>query len=135
MQADIDWPRIFFDSATSLLSAIGGLLVGVWRMGRSSARREQQVRDDYEGKIAQLSKEMREKMDELEHVSEAKLDLLVEQFREAFSGIRRQIDDDRLHTEREFLRKDFRDEYREDMRDLKQSIAEIANKIMRPRAG
>jgi t-SNARE complex subunit (syntaxin) len=135
MRADIDWPQILSDSATSLLSAIGGLIVGIWKMGRNSAHREQMVRDDYEAKIAQLSEELREKMGELERTSEAKLDLLVEQFREAFSGIRRQIDDDRLHTEREFLRKDFRDEYREDMRDLKQSIAEISNKIMRPRNG
>lgn len=67
-----------------------------------------------------------------EHRVEEKVEEMAGHFQEAFSGIRRQIDDHKLHTETNFVRKDdfkeFREEYRDDMRDLKQSIASIADK-------
>lgn len=57
-------------------------------------------------------------------------DLLVAQFKESFEGIRRQHDDHKLDVERRFMLKDdfkdFRDEYREDMRDIKTAIANIS---------
>jgi hypothetical protein len=63
---------------------------------------------------------------------EEKMEAEVGHFQEAFAGIRRQIDDQKLHTEINFVRKDdfkeFRDEYRDDMREIKQSIASIASK-------
>lgn len=68
----------------------------------------------------------------IEKSSEARMNLLVEQFTESFAGIRRQIDEHRFYTERDFLRKedfkDFREEYREDMREIKESIGSIAKR-------
>jgi esterase/lipase len=62
-----------------------------------------------------------------EHRVEEKVEEMTGHFQEAFAGIRRQIDEHKLHTETNFVRKDdfkeFREEYREDMRDLKQLIA------------
>lgn len=84
------------------------------------------MKDDYDSKIRVLGDEMRKAMADHERASEGRVDLLVEQFQESFNGLRRQIDNDRLYTEREFMRKedfrDFRDEYREDMREIKEKI-------------
>jgi len=127
-----DWTRVFLEAGASLVSGAAGIVAGVWRAGRASAKREQAVKDDYTVKIGALEEDMRQAIAAHELASRARLDLLVEQFKESFIGIRRTIDDDRLHTEREFLRKDdfrdFRDEYREDMKEIKDSIKEIASK-------
>lgn len=119
---DIDWPRLAFEGAASLVSALGGLLVGVWRHGRSSAKREHAIKDQIEAAIRELEMTISSAAKE----NEDRIDLLVGQFQESFNGIRRQIDESRLHTETNFLRKDafgeFRTEYREDMRDIKSKI-------------
>lgn len=114
-----DWFQIVSQTGASLLSAIGGLVVGAWRWGRKSATAEHQTKEDYESKIAKAAVAM-----------DDRLDMLVSQFKETFTGLRRQMDEDRLHTEQSFLRKDdfkdFREEYRDDMRELKKQIAEIS---------
>jgi hypothetical protein len=123
---DTDWPRLFLEAAGTALSGLIGLLVGIWRWGRQSALREVRVRNDYTQRI----EEMKASMAAAEKAYEARLDQLVEQFREAFAGIRRQLDNERLHLVENFVRKDdfreFREEYRTDMRDIKRSISEIA---------
>lgn len=90
------------------------------------------MKDEFDAKVATLGEQLRTSMLEVEKGAERRLDLLVEQFKESFAGLRRQIDDDRLHTEQRFLRKDdfkdFRDEYREDMREVKASIGAIGKK-------
>lgn len=105
-------------------------MVGLYRAGRKSAEHEQTVKDDYSTQIDGLREEMRSDMTSLERGMTSARDLLADQFKEAFNGIRRQIDEHRLHTEEKFVRKDdfkeFRDEYRDDMRDLKASIASIS---------
>ena len=119
----MEWGKLAIEVGISLASGIGGLIVGAWKWGRSSAEAEQAVKKDYETKIDVLREEVRKDMASHVHKSDARNDLLVEQFKESFEGIRRQIDDHRLHTETRFLPKDdfrdFREEYREDMRELK----------------
>lgn len=128
--ADLDWQHVAVQSGASIVSGLSGLLFGIWRWGRKSAQHEQGVKDDYDGKIKELRDEMRDDVNHVEKAMTAARDLLVEQFQESFSGIRRQIDEVRLDTEKRFLQKDdfkdFREEYRDDMRDLKTSISEIA---------
>lgn len=115
-----------------MLSGIGGLVIGAWRFGRSSAKHEQTVKDDYTREIHTVREETRTAMASIEQKSTAKNDLLVEQFKESFEGMRRQIDEHRFYTERDFVKKedfkDFREEYRDDMRDLKAAIASIPRK-------
>lgn len=128
--AEWDWHQISLQGAFSALSGAGGFLFGLYRWGRKSAEDEQSketaVKDDYNAKF----KELREEMAEHAKTVEASGDLLVSQFRESFEGIRRQIDDHKLDVERRFLPKEdfreFREEYREDMREIKASIANIA---------
>ena len=121
---------IAIKAGISLISGFGGLFLGVWKWGRSSAQAEHAVRHDYEVKIAALREEMRTAMASHVKSNDAANDLLVDQFKESFDGIRRQIDEHRFYTERDFLKKedfrDFREEYREDMRDIKTAIANIA---------
>ena len=128
MPAD-DWTEFIFKVATPVVSGVGGILIGLWKWGRSSAEDEQAVKDDYESKIYKLRDELRAMMEAHSQKADSKNDLLVEQFKEAFDGIRRQIDEHRFYTEKDFVKKeDFRyflAEYREDMRDLKASIASI----------
>jgi len=123
----MEWGKLAIEVGISLVSGISGLIVGAWRWGRSSAEAEQAVKEDYDTKISALRDETRTAMVSHVQKSDARNDLLVEQFKESFEGIRRQIDDHRLHTETRFLPKDdfrdFREEYREDMRELKAAIA------------
>lgn len=127
-----NWQATAASAGVSLLSGAGGWLLGIWRWGRNSAKNEQAVKDDYDGKINALRDQMRTAMAEFAKESDERNDALVKQFKEAFDGIRRQIDDHKLDSEKRFTLKDdfreFREEYREDMRDLKASIAVIAQR-------
>ncbi len=122
---DLDWPRLAFEAAGSAMSALVGLLVGIWRWGRQSALREMRVKNDLNARIDA----MKTLIAATEKTHDDRLDGLVDQFKESFAGLRRQIDDDRLHMEQNFVRKDdfreFREEFKADMRDIKRSIAEI----------
>ncbi len=129
MSADINWTQFATDTTVSLISGVGGLLIGIWRWGRRSAEHDQRVRDDYDFKISDLREEMRLQMTSYEKAAAARQEILVDQFKESFEGMRRQMDKQRLETEQAFVRKDdfrgFREEYREDMRDLKKSIEKL----------
>lgn len=118
---DTEWVRLALGAATSLLSGFVGLLLGVWRWGRKSAMQEQKLKG-----------ELMARADAIEKASDHRIDGLVDQFKETFVGLRRQIDDDRLRNEQTFLRKedfrDFREEYRQDMRDIKESIKDLVNR-------
>ena len=124
---EFDWGKLAIEAGASLLSGIGGLVIGAWKWGRNSARSEQVIKDDYNGKIRALREEMRKDMAAHAQKSADGNDLLVGQFTESFAGIRRQLDEHRLTTEKEFLRKDdfrdFREEYREDIREIKAAIS------------
>lgn len=95
---------------------IGTFLTWFWR----AARVEPTIRADFRNDI-----------NEAERRVEEKVESMTSHFREYFDGIRRQQDDLRLNVEEKFVRKDdfkeFRDEWREAVRDLKQSIQNIAN--------
>lgn len=124
-----DWTDIAVKGGISLISGFCGLLLGVWKWGRSSATAEQAVKDDYDAKIAMLREEMRTAMTSHAQRTDDGKELLVTQFKESFEGLRRQMDEHRFYTEKDFMKKedfrDFREEYRDDMRDLKASIAQI----------
>lgn len=128
--ADIEWGKVAVEAGASLVSGIFGAAVWIWRRGRGSAKSEQSVKDDYDGKIHALREEVRTDMASYAKTSDAGGDLLVSQFKESFEGLRRQHDEHKLDVEKRFMLKDdfrdFRDEYREDMRDLKASIASIS---------
>lgn len=128
--AEWDWHQISLQGFFSALSGAGGLLFGLYKWGHKSAKNEQTTKEDYDGKIAALREEVRKEMAAHALKVESGNDLLVSQFKETFEGIRRQMDEHRFYTEKDFMKKedfrDFRDEYREDMRDLKASIASIS---------
>lgn len=125
MIGETDWVRIGLEAAASLISGSVGIVAGIWRAGRRSAQRELAVRDEFDGKIDALRREFAVS----ERSSREERGVMTGQFAESFNGMRRQIDDQRLHLEVNFVRKDdfreFREEYRDDMRDLKASIAAI----------
>lgn len=130
--ADWNWQQTALQAGLSLLSGAGGWMLGIWRWGRNSAKKEQAVKDDYDGKISALREQTRTAMAEYAKEQDESRDLLVGQFKEAFDGIRRQLDEHKLDSEKRFMLKDdfrdFRDEYREDMRELKASITTIARR-------
>jgi mevalonate pyrophosphate decarboxylase len=123
------WTRIGIQISGYAASSLVGGLVGIWQWGRSSAKAEQSIKDDYDAKIVALREWARASMSESEKSATARNELLVEQFKESFDGIRRQIDQLRLDTEREFMQKEdfreFRKEYREDMATLMKKIDHI----------
>lgn len=123
-----EWIEIAIKGIIALAGGIGGLFIGVWKWGKSSGKAEQAVRNQ----ITALREEVRKEMTaHIQHIQEGHDDL-VNHFEESFNGIRRQHDDHKLDVEKRFMLKDdfkdFREEYRQDMRDLKATIAGIAGK-------
>lgn len=127
--AEWDWHQISIQGLFSALSGAGGFLFGLYKLGRKSAQSEQAVKDDYNSQIRALREEVRNDMASHAQKVEDGHDLLVSQFKESFEGIRRQHDEHKLDVEKRFLPKEdfkeFREEYREDMREIKASIASI----------
>jgi len=112
---NLEWAHVIFAGGGAIVGAVGGLIAGVWKV----AHIEQDLRRDFGQDIAEATHEVGEKLSEL-----------ASQFDETLKGLRQKINDVELETERRFLPKgdfdDFRNEYREDMRDLKDSIARIS---------
>ena len=123
-----EWADTAIKAVIALAGGIGGLFLGVWKWGKSSGMAEQAVKNQ----ITALREEVRKEM--ATHVQQIQdgHDDLVNHFEESFNGMRRQHDDHKLDVEKRFMLKDdfkdFRDEYRQDMRDLKATIAGIAGK-------
>jgi hypothetical protein len=128
--ADWDWAELAVKIGIPLSSGFVGMIAGAWRGGRAIERDKQAVKEDYTGKIEAHKTETRTAMAAIERAAGARNELLVEQFKESFDGIRRQIDEVRLSTEKEFLRKDdfreFREEYREDQRRIIDKLDRLA---------
>lgn len=127
--ADWNWEHAAVEVGVAVVSWFGSALFTAWKFGRSGAKHDQNVKDDYDGKIDALREQMRTSHASYEKAATARNDLLVEQFKESFDGIRRQIDDNKLDTEKHFLRKedfgDFRKEYREDVRAIFEKLDRI----------
>lgn len=117
-----EWARIGLEAAGWTASSFIGLLLGAWRGGRRSAHHDQKIKDDYTARVTALREETRTSMAEYERRADDRNDLLVQQFKESFEGIRRQIDQNRLDAEIRFLPKDdfkdWREEYRQDMQRI-----------------
>jgi hypothetical protein len=115
-----EWIDVGIKAGISLVSGLGGLLIGVWKWGRSSAQKEQAFKDELRIEVAALREEVRDDMTSHAQKVDDGNDLLVSQFKESFEGLRRQHDLLALDVEKRFLPKDdFRDwlkEYREDQR-------------------
>lgn len=133
--ADFDWGRIAADVGIAAVSGVGSAILTAWNWGRGSAKAEEAVKDDYEGKIDDLRDEVRTDMASLEKTTIQSRELLVDQFKESFEGIRRQFDEHKFYTEKDFVKKDdfksFREEHREDMRDIKKSIDGVKDMLTR----
>lgn len=112
----LEWVHVAIAFGGAVFGAASGLIGGVWRV----ARIEQDVRRDVTQEIAEVVHEMRLAMGQI-----------ADQFDETLKGLRQKINDVELTTHKNFVSKpefdDFRKEYREDMRDLKHSIAELRN--------
>lgn len=125
-----EWVDIAIKAVVGLAGGIGGLFIGVWKWGRSSAKAEARQEQSVKTQITALREEVRKEMAAHVKKTDDSHDELVNHFEESFNGIRRQIDEHRYYTEKDFMKKDdfkdFRDEYREDIRDLKASITAIA---------
>lgn len=112
----LEWVHVVIALAGVVFGAISGLIAGVWRV----ARIDQEVRNDLNKRVADAVHEMNQKVE-----------LITDQFDETLKGLRQKINDVELATHKYFVSKpefeDFRKEYREDMRELKQGISEVRN--------
>jgi hypothetical protein len=113
-----DWLHIIFGSLGAILGGISGLLAGVWRMARFEP---------------ELRKEITQEIAEVVHELDEKIDAEIGHFDETLRGLREKINDVELHIERHFVGKEdfnsFREEWREDMRELKKNIATILGTV------
>src|SRR6266403_1913128 len=109
-----EWANFIIGALSAGGGALAGLVVGVWRVARIEGRLKLYLKDS----ISDCEKRFEDKVDRVTDV-----------FDETLKGLRQKINDVELETERRFLPKgdfdDFRNEYREDMRDLKDSIAKM----------
>lgn len=113
----LEWMHLAMAAGGVVVGAISGLVAGVWRV----AQIEHEVREDVRNDIAEAVRDMADRIKES-----------ADQFDETLKGLRQKINDVELGSLKLFVAKpdfdDFRKEYREDMRDLKQSIGEIKRK-------
>jgi hypothetical protein len=109
-----EWIHLAIAVISVMAGALGGLLAGVWRVAQIEGR---------------LKLHFQRSISECEKRFEEKVDRATEAFDETLKGLRQKINDVELETVKGFVAKgdfdDFRAEYREDMRDLKNSIAQI----------
>ena len=112
---NLEWAHVIIGGFSAAVGAAGGLVAGVWKV----AHIEQDLRKDFSQDIAEAAHEL-----------SLQISKVTDQFDETLRGLRQKINDVELNTERSFVSKpdfdDFRKEYREDMRDLKSSIADIS---------
>lgn len=112
----LEWVNVLIAIVGVIVGGLSGLIAGVWRV----ARIDQGVRNDVNQQVSELRREMTEKVA-----------LVADQFAETLRGLRQKINDVELQTHKNFVSKsdfsEFREEYRDDMRDLKNSIAELRN--------
>lgn len=114
---NLEWAHVIFAAAGAFVGGVSGLVTGVWRVARIEGR----LKLSFQTSINDCEKRFEEKVDQA-----------TEQFDETLKGLRQKINSVELETARGFVPKgdfdDFRAEYREDMRDLKNSIAQIPRK-------
>ncbi len=115
---DTSW----FDWFHVLAAAIGGLFSavilsarGVWKLSRI----EKDIRKDFSQEVAEAVHEFREQHEDL-----------AVKFEETLKAMRQKVNDVELDLQKNFVSKanfaEFRQEYRDDMREIKGAIAAIA---------
>lgn len=112
---NLEWAHAFAAIIGAVFGMVGSIFTGGWRLGRIESR---------------LKLHFEQAMNESERRIEEKLEEGRQAYDETLKGLRQKINDVELDTERRFVAKDdfndFREEYREDMRDLKKSIADMS---------
>ncbi len=110
---NVQWVQGVAVILSAMVGAICGIFTAGWRLGRIEAR---------------LKLEFKTALSEAEKRIEDQVRQSTGLFDETLRGIRQKINDVELSTERRFVPRDefaeFRDEYRQDMRDLKALIAQ-----------
>lgn len=105
---NLEWAHALAALIGAFVAAVGGIFASGWRLGRMEERFKREITS-----------------------SESRLEVRIREahmpFDETLKGLRQKINDVELDAEKRFLLKDdfndFRDEYRDDMRDLKALIA------------
>jgi hypothetical protein len=109
-------------SVTGVMLSVVGMAV---KTTRAVSRAETEIRSDMDAQIDNLQRDVAR----LERSGNDRSDLIMREFGETVAAVRQKINDVELNSERAFVAKgdfdDFRKEYREDMRDLKSSIANL----------
>ena len=104
----------------TLLATIIGMAV---KSTRAITRSETEMRTDFDAQIDNLQRDI----SKIDRSASDRNDKMSREFGETVAAVRQKINDVELNSERFFVAKgdfdDFRKEYREDMRDLKSSIA------------
>lgn len=112
--ADLEWAHAIAALLGAVGGAAGGIFAGGWRLGRIEGR----LKLSFQAHINESEKRIEDKVEQARDA-----------FDETLKALRQKINDVELGTERNFVPKndfeDFRKEYREDMRDIKASIAAI----------
>lgn len=107
-----DWLHVLTGLIGALFGGFSGMIAGVWRV----ARIEPTIRGDFERAVDTAEKRV-----------EAKMTGATDHFDETLRGLREKINQVELGSERRFLLKDdfndFREEYRQDIRDLKDRLS------------
>jgi hypothetical protein len=107
----VELVNVIIGISSMFFGVIGGLVAGVWRLARIEGRLKLYIHNSiaaYENKF------------------EERLDSAVNSFDETLKGIRQKVNDVEMDSLRQYVMKDdfneFRAEYREDIRELKNNI-------------
>jgi hypothetical protein len=113
----LEWVHYAIGIISAAVGAAAGIFSGGWRLGRIEGR----LKLNFQEAITMSEQRIEQKLEEART-----------SFDETLKGLRQKINDVELDTVKTFVAKgdfdDFRQEYREDMRDLKKSIEGLSRK-------
>jgi hypothetical protein len=112
-----EWVHVIIGVIGLIAGGAGGIFAGGWRMGRIEGR----LKLHFQTSLAESEQRFLTKVEDETHA-----------FEQTLLAMRQKINDVEMDVVKNYVAKgdfdDFRLEYREDMRDLKKSIADMARK-------
>lgn len=131
--ADWDWVKNAAQAVAPLITGIAGLFLGTWQAGKKQGKREADAETklkadmakETDAKIEGFKAEMRTALAEALEANET----FIKSVGDSFQALRQKINDVELKAAETYLEKeefkDWREEYREDVRDLKDMIGKV----------
>ena|SRR5689334_3537557 len=139
--SDLQWAHALAAIFGAIIGAVSAIFTIGWRLGQAESKISKDVKrsvDEAQPKLEKKVDAINRSNEQSKKMLEDRVDRAAKDFEDTLKGMRQKINDVELGTEREFVRKtdffDFREEYRQDMRDVKNALT-MMGKALSDRKG